>query len=121
MDSKIFKKCQELIKRECCNYSSGDCIALDEECAMLNIQRNEAGEQRYRVCSWFKQNVLPTDDKLQHEFMSSTDAENINSKVCALCGGMFIPKDGRQTMCSKCKALDSRMKNIERRRKRYGK
>lgn len=121
MDSKIYRRSQELIRKECCNFdSAGNCVGIGKKCQMFLNQTDECGLPIYKICSWFKNNVLPYDDKLQHDFLSSIN-ENIDSKICILCGQPFIPKDGRQTMCLKCKTMDSRVKNAMRRRGKSGK
>jgi hypothetical protein len=73
----------------------------------------------YKMCSWFKNAVLPSDDKLMSRFMINSTAEDSGIKECSLCGKMFYATDGRQTTCKECRSMDSRRKNSMKRMKKH--
>ena len=122
MDDKLYKRSQDLIKRECPNYSTDGqlCFGLDKRCPMMGFYKDSAGNTAYKMCSWFKACVLPYDDKLMHDMLSSS-SEDFESKECSVCGKSFAATDGRQTTCASCRAMDAKMKNIVKRRKKIGK
>lgn len=62
------RRITKLIKRLCCNYDDGNCIALDDGEPCHCIQ--EISE--YRIyCNYFKNAVLPVDKKLYAEIIGN--------------------------------------------------
>lgn len=118
MDNKLYKDMQDLIKRECCNCISGECVPRSIPCDMLFVNLSCDEQPKYKMCSWFKNAVLPVNDKLMSRFMISSTLEDDGIKECSLCGKMFYSTDGRQTTCKDCRTMDSRRKNIMKRAKR---
>jgi tRNA(Ile)-lysidine synthase TilS/MesJ len=112
MDEKLYRKLQDLVKKECCNYFTDVCIILDKKCPMVYCIRNEEGKLDQKMCKHFKNYVLPANDILYHEYLAETSSDISNSKECSICGKSFVSTDGRQTTCSVCRALDSKMKNL---------
>lgn len=102
-----------LIQKLCCNYDLGNCLLLDDGEACVCIQ----SISRYGIyCNYFKNSVLPADKTLYVEVMKRTD-----KKHCVVCGAAFVPGSNRQKYCGRCKVLQERRKDTERKhRKRYG-
>ena len=109
---------QDLIRKECCNCISGECVPRSKPCDMLAVVIGGDELPRYKMCSWFKDAVLPSDDKLLSRYIVSSSAEDDGVKTCSLCGKTFFSEDGRQTMCKECKTMDSRKKNYMKRVKK---
>lgn len=66
------RRITELIKRLCCNYDGGYCIALDDGEPCHCVQ--ELSE--YRIyCNYFKRAVLPADKKLYAEIIRQNKTE----------------------------------------------
>ena len=118
MDSGLYRAMQDLIKKECCNHMSGECVPRSRPCEMLSVNLSSGETPKYKMCSWFKTAVLPADDQLLSRFVASSAEDSLTIKECSLCGKEFIPDDGRQTMCKKCRAMDGKRKNVMKRVKR---
>jgi len=118
MDDKLYRKLQELVKKECCNYFKDVCVILDEKCPMVYCIKNEEGKLDQKMCKWFKNYVLPANDILYHDYLQGSSKEVSNAKECSICGKSFISNDGRQTTCSVCRALDSKMKRLAKKTKK---
>jgi len=121
MDDKLYKRSQILIRQECCNYFPDICVGLDKRCPMMGFYKDHSGNPAYKICSWFNDYVLVRDDKLLHDILSNSSSEDFESKECSICGKMFVPADGRQTACTACRGLNSKMKTIMKRGKKIGK
>lgn len=121
MDDKLYKRSQDLIRKECCNYFTDTCVGLDKKCPMMGFYKDSAGNPAYKMCSWFKNYVLVLDDTLLHDILSNSSADDFESKECSICGKMFVASDGRQTTCVACRKMDAKMKGIVKRRKKIGK
>lgn len=103
------RKANALIKKTCCNYENGNCIALDdgEECICVQSISYSL------ICKWFLNAVLPADKVLQAEIMERT------LKHCSICGAAFTPRSNRAKYCEHCaRRVHQRQKNESNRRKR---
>lgn len=103
------RKANALIRKTCCNYDNGNCIALDdgEECACVQSISYSL------ICKWFVNAVLPTDKVLHAEIMGEV------VKCCAVCGSAFVPRSNRAKYCENCACkVHRRQKNESDRRKR---
>lgn len=71
------RKVNSLVKRECCNCDSGNCILLDdgEECVCPQLISYSL------LCKWFLTAVLPIDKLLYAELFKTED-----KKRCTECG-----------------------------------
>lgn len=76
------KQANALIRRECCCYEGGDCIALDDGDAHTCPQTISFSV----CCKWFRWAVLPQAGTLEAEIFRGK-----NLKRCEVCGGMFVP------------------------------
>ena len=87
------KRANSLIRRECCNYDGGNCIALDdgEECVCVQSISYSL------LCRWFRAAVLPLDRELETALFHRLDA-----KRCAVCGVLFTPGSNRAKYCPEC-------------------
>lgn len=66
MTPQQFQKVHALIRRLCCNYDDGYCIALDDGESCHCIQEIS---KRSIYCNYFKNAVLPADRKLYAEIV----------------------------------------------------
>lgn len=103
------KQASALIRRECCNYDNGNCIALDDgdTCACPQIVSFSV------CCKWFRWTVLPLSETLKTEIFRDRD-----TKRCAVCGNIFVLKSNRAKYCSDCAAKVHRRQKTESERKR---
>ena len=103
------RRANALIRRECCNYADGDCIALDAGDACACPQKISCSV----CCKWFRWAVLPLDGALEAEIFRDKD-----TKRCAICGQAFLPKSNRGKYCPDCAARVHRRQKTESERKR---
>jgi len=103
------RRANALIRRECCNYADGGCIALDgrDACACPQMISFSV------CCKWFRWAVLPLDGTLEAEIFRDKD-----TKRCAVCGHAFLPKSNRGKYCPDCAARVHRRQKTESERKR---
>ena len=104
------RKASALIRKLCCNYDNGNCIALDngEECVCVQSISYSL------LCKWFVNAVLPVDKALYAEVMGQ------NVKRCAECGTVFAPGSNRAKYCPTCAAKVHRRQKTASDRKRRG-
>ena len=115
MDDKLYKRFQDLARTECCNYFPDICVGLDKKCPVVNCGKTEDGRLAQKVCSYLKNIVLPSNDKLMNDYLTNHSDEEFISKECTVCGKMFVPSDGRQTTCATCRSLDGKQKRRTKR------
>jgi hypothetical protein len=93
--SVSIQKAHSLIRRECCNLSSGNCVFLDDgeehTCPQLHVDSV--------CCSWFKDAVLSIDPELEAEILNKS-CDTI--KQCIVCGKPIVGKSNRMKYCHKC-------------------
>lgn len=123
MNSNLYSKLQDLIRRECANYSSSDklCMGLDKTCPMMVMRMSSSGEPVYKTCSWATGAVLPQDDVLLFNYLDSSGKDTKGAKECSLCGEMFIPIDGRTGMCCNCRKMSDKQRSAVVRSKKHAK
>ena len=96
----------KLIRAECCNCMSGECILLNCVCPQL---------QSYSlICKWFPEAVLPLDKPLCAEIMGVGK----NMKNCAVCMKPFVASSNRAKYCLEC-ATKQRNKHKAARMREY--
>lgn len=103
------RKANALIRKTCCNYDNGNCIALDdgEECVCVQSISYSL------ICKWFVNAVLPADRALYAEIMGQ------GVKYCAACGAVFAPGSNRAKYCASCAdKVHRRQKNASDRNRR---
>lgn len=103
------KQANTLIRRECCSFENGDCIALDNEDTHTCPQTVSFSV----CCKWFRWAVLPLGGALETEIFRDKDL-----KRCAVCGSAFVPKSNRAKYCPDCAAKVHRRQKTESERKR---
>ena len=88
------RKVNSLVKRECCNCDSGNCILLDdgEECVCPQLISYSL------LCKWFLTAVLPIDKLLYAELFKTED-----KKRCTECGAFFASKSNSVKYCPDCR------------------
>lgn len=89
------KRAKALIRKACCNYDDGNCIALDdgEECVCPQTISYSV------LCKWFRKAVLPQDKALEAEIFHDDSI-----KLCAECGAGFVSHSNRAKYCPNCVA-----------------
>ncbi len=83
-----YRRARKLV-HQCCNYESGNCLALDdgEECVCVQSISYSL------LCNWFRAAVLPLDEPLVTALLHRKE-----HKRCAVCGQPFFPAPtGRNT------------------------
>lgn len=109
MTPALRRKANALIRKTCCNYYHGNCIALDdgEECVCVQSISYSL------MCKWFLGAVLPADKALYAEVMGE------KTKRCTVCGTVFVPLSNRAKYCKRCaRMVHRRQKNESNRRRR---
>lgn len=86
MTPKQRRKANALIRKSCCNYDGGNCIALDDGEPCVCVQSISYS----LCCTWFRDWVLPGAPALQAEITSPKGL-----KRCAECGTPFLAKSNR--------------------------
>ena len=74
MTEKQAREAHKLVRKECCNYVDGLCVALDCPCPQLIT--------RSLNCKWFHHAVLPGNTSLYVEITGDRG----KTKACAACG-----------------------------------
>lgn len=106
------RKAFSMIRKECCNYESGNCKMLaDDENSRCRQLKTESV-----VCSWFREAILPMDKVLETSICNSEGSEN--TKKCVECGKEFIPRNNKQKYCIKCIPKVIKKQNSLRQQKR---
>ena len=101
LNAKIKKELTDLVKQECCNYLTGECLRGECDCPQLsriNIYNQlEVSDQNLLICDWFAKTVLPLNQTLLATF-----AQPDRLRVCTLCGKPFAAKSNRSLYCPDC-------------------
>lgn len=89
------QKARSLIRRECCNLSSGNCVFLDdgEEHTCPQLHADSV------CCNWFRDAVLSTDAELEAEILNRVCNDTMR---CKICGKPINMKSNRAKYCPKC-------------------
>lgn len=103
------RKVNALIKKTCCNYDNGNCIALDdgEECVCPQTISYSL------LCKWFRAAVLPADKLLYAELYQTEDRRR-----CEVCGASFASTSNSVKYCPDCRKCITNRQAAERMRKR---
>lgn len=67
-----YRRVIELIKKLCCNYDNGYCIALDDGEPCHCIQEIS---ECHVCCNYFRNAVLPADRKLYEEIINQNNSD----------------------------------------------
>ena len=104
-------KARTLIKNECCNYDSGNCVLLDKgvyhKCPQMTADKI--------ICGWFVKAVLPIDKILE---VKINGIKEDTKKKCAECGKSFVPANNKAKYCRKCVSKVVKRQNSERQRQK---
>lgn len=110
MTPKQKRKANALIRKSCCNYDGGNCIALDDSEPCVCVQSISYS----LCCTWFRDWVLPGAPALQAEITSPRGL-----KRCAECDAPFLAKSNRAKYCSNCaRKVHRRQKTASDRKRR---
>ena len=103
-----YRRARKLV-HQCCNYESGNCLALDdgEECVCVQSISYSL------LCNWFRAAVLPLDEPLATALLHRKE-----HKRCAVCGQSFLPGSNRAKYCKSCAAIVHRRQKTASDRKR---
>lgn len=93
MTPKQRRNANALIRKSCCNYDGGNCIALDDGEPCVCVQSISYS----LCCTWFRDWVLPGAPALQAEITSPKGL-----KRCTECGTPFLAKSNRAKYCPDC-------------------
>ncbi len=110
IDHKQLRRAKKLIRKLCCNYDHGNCLALDdgEPCACVQ------GISYSLLCNWFRNAVLPAD----HELLADVMRER-PGKRCAVCGKPVYSSSNRTKYCPACAKQERRKQDAKRKREQY--
>lgn len=100
LSSKQMKAIKKLVVYECVNYIQGQCILLDKDCPQL--------KNRNKLCSYFKESILPMDEYLYLEITKEGFF-----KRCEVCNTLFTSKARNTIYCTECAKKQTR-KNKKR-------
>jgi hypothetical protein len=105
---------KRLVTALCANYSREyGCLPLDGACYMLGKWYTGA------YCKYFREAVLPLNPSLEAA-LTSEETYSLR-KLCAVCGGGFIPTTS-QAYCSRaCRVIGQRADSRRRQRKKRAK
>ncbi len=98
-----------LIRRECCNCDSGNCLVLNDGNTCTCPQTISFSG----CCKHFRFAVLPLNRTLEAEVFRDKD-----TKRCAVCGKAFVSGSNRAKYCPDCAARIYRRQKAESERKR---
>ena len=93
MDESQLREARKLIRKRCCNYDCGNCLALDDGIDPQCAQWNSYGLQ----CIWFRQAVLPNDRGLEAAILNICP-----TKRCVICAKPIFSKSNRAKYCPSC-------------------
>ena len=89
MSKKQLRTASTLIREECCNHISGECVALGCPCPQLHSYS--------LICKWFAEAAPPLDKQLYADIMGADGL-----KPCAVCNRPFQAVSNRAKYCSEC-------------------
>lgn len=110
MDHKQLRRAKKLIRKLCCNYDHGNCLALDDGEPCVCVQ----GISYSLLCNWFRNAVLPAD----HELLADVMRER-PGKCCAICGKPVYSSSNRTKYCPVCAKQERRKQDAKRKREQY--
>ena len=90
---------RSLIRKECCNYDSGICLAMDGHHCTQEISCHV-------WCRWFQDLLLPLDPIFEAEIFHDRPL-----RKCSVCETRFLPASPRSKYCPGCASKVRRMKN----------
>lgn len=103
------KRVATLLRKLCANYDGGNCLLLDDGESCVCVQ----SISKYGIyCNYFKNAVLPADERLHAEIMKPT-----GGKRCVLCRQAFASRTKNQRYCTACarlKAIPTRYRTTRR-------
>lgn len=96
------------IKKLCCNYNNGNCIALDDGDYVWCVQCHSYS----LLCRWYINAVLPANPELEANVYGI-----VPKKRCAVCGKPIYSKSNFAKYCPVCFKNRRRMLDAERKQK----
>lgn len=110
MNDVLLSKCKALIRKRCCNYDRGCCLALDDGESCPCVQSISYS----LLCSWFRTAVLPSAPELEAEVLKAG-----TEKTCCICGKPIYSSSNRAKYCPVCSRKERRRRESERLRQHY--
>ena len=99
------KRCDELCRRECCNYYQGNCLLLEDR----DVSNACAQMLSWHICCrWFQNSVLPLNWKLEGEIFCDD-----HMMTCRNCGCLFRTTATHVKYCPDCRTQIRKRKNRE--------
>lgn len=102
MTTEQVRKVNALIRSECCNYDSGKCKLLMDDC----ISRCPQISAPSVLCAWCREAVIPIAPDLEREIFHMKETVKTTPKqtmkACDVCGKRFKPKTTRAKHCPDC-------------------
>ena len=96
-DFKQANKIKEMIKKQCVNYTDGQCTLLDTNCPQMSCMYSV-------LCKYFINSVLPLDKKLYKELLpDAEETSGLYNKQCKICNKQFTSDKKQEQYCPKCK------------------
>ena len=90
-----YRRARKLV-HQCCNYESGNSLALDDGEACVCVQSISYS----LLCNWFRAAVLPLDESLEIALLHQREQEQ-----CAVFGQPFHPGSNRAKYCKSCATI----------------
>lgn len=132
-ENQLTRRCVNLAKQQCANYSDGFCLINDCPCNRILVDDKYSLADGKIGCGWFYAAVLPLDEELNRIVTQLVFAErNLYEdeedekpdptprlKSCKDCGRLFLPNCNRQIRCSECARQDQKQANAKNHRLRY--
>ena len=80
-----YRRARKLV-RQCCNYESGNCLALDDGEECVSVQSISYS----LLCRWFRIAVLPLDESLETALLHQKEQQR-----CTVRSQSFLPGSNR--------------------------
>ena len=101
---------RKLIKKRCCNYDHGQCLALDDGIVCACVQWYSYS----LLCKWFRNAVLPAAPELEAGILKLYPR-----KRCVICNAPVYSKSNRAKYCPTCAKKERRRKEAVRLHNHY--
>lgn len=110
MDRKQLRRVKKLIRKRCCNYDHGNCLALDDGEPCTCVQSISYS----LLCKWFQAAVLPADAELLADIVRERP-----KRCCVICGKPIFSASNRAKYCPVCAKRERRRQDAKRKREQY--
>jgi hypothetical protein len=119
MTAEQIRKVNALIRSECCNFESGKCKLLMDDCISKCPQISAPSV----LCAWCREAIIPLAPDLEAQIFKNgvkvkSSSNHSHMKQCVNCGKRFKSITGRGKYCSRCVIKIQRKQQAEYNRKR---